>query len=58
VCDVGVGVDSSGLLNPSLNVSLAGLSTSINTPNAGTTFVQAGLYATAKFSDNAYAFAG
>jgi hypothetical protein len=55
---VGVGVDSSGLLNPTLNASLAGLSTSINTPNAGATFVQAGLYATAKFSDNAYAFAG
>ena len=55
---VGVGVDSSGLLNPTLNASLAGLSTNINTPNAGTTFVQAGLYGTAKFADNAYAYAG
>ena len=55
---VGVGVDSSGLLNPTLNASLAGLSTNINTPNAGTTFVQAGLYSTAKFTDNAYAYAG
>ncbi len=55
---VGVGVDSSGLLNPTLNASLAGIGTNITTPNAGTTFVQAGLYGTAKVSDNAYAFAG
>lgn len=55
---VGVGVDSSGLLNPTLTASLAGMSTNITTPNAGTTFVQAGLYGTAKFADNAYAFAG
>ena len=55
---VAVGADSSGVLNPSMNASLAGLSTNINTPNAGTTFVQAGLYSTAKFADNAYAYAG
>ena len=55
---VGVGADSSGVLNPTLNASLAGVGTNINTPNAGTTFVQAGLYGTAKVSDNAYAFAG
>jgi hypothetical protein len=55
---VGLGVDSSGLLNPTLNASLAGMGTNITTPNAGTTFVQAGLYGTAKLSDNAYAFAG
>jgi uncharacterized protein with beta-barrel porin domain len=55
---VGVGADSSGLLNPIMTASLAGLSTTINTPNAGTTFVQAGLYGTAKFADNAYAYAG
>ena len=55
---VGVGVDSSGLLTPTLNASLAGMGTNITTPNAGTTFVQAGLYGTAKVSDNAYAFAG
>ena len=41
-----------------MNASLAGLNTNISTPNAGTTFVQAGLYGTAKFADNAYAFAG
>lgn len=34
------------------------MSTNITTPNAGTTFVQAGLYGGAKFADNAYAFAG
>ncbi len=55
---VGVGADSSGVLNPTLNASLAGVATNITTPNAGTTFVQAGLYGTAKVSDNAYAFAG
>ncbi len=55
---VSIGVDSSSLLNPMLNASLAGMSTNIRTPNAGTTFVQAGLYGTAKVSDNAYAFAG
>ena len=55
---VGVGVDSSGLLNPTLTASLAGMGTNITTPNAGATFVQAGLYGTAKFADNAYAYAG
>jgi outer membrane autotransporter protein len=53
-----VGADSSGLLNPSMSASLAGLSTTINTPNVGTTFLQVGLYGTAKFSDNAYAYLG
>ena len=55
---VGVGADSSGVLNPTMAASLAGTSININTPNAGTTFVQAGLYGTAKFADNAYAYAG
>lgn len=55
---VGVGADSSGLLNPTLNASIGGMGTNITTPNASTTFVQAGLYGTAKFSDNAYAYAG
>ena len=36
---VGVGVDSSGRLNPTLNASIAGIGTNIMTPNAGTTFV-------------------
>lgn len=55
---VGLGADSSGLLNPTLNASLASLSTNIATPKASTTFVQAGLYCTAKFADNGYAYAG
>jgi uncharacterized protein with beta-barrel porin domain len=55
---VGVGADSSGLLNPTLNASLAGIGTNITTPNAGTTFVQAGLYGTAKMSENTFAYAG
>ncbi len=55
---VGVGADSTGLLNPTLNASIAGMGTNITTPNAGATFVQAGLYGTAKVSDNAYAYAG
>ena len=56
--NVGVGADSSNLLNPTLNASLAGFPTSITTPQAGSTFVQAGLYGTVKFADNAYAYAG
>ena len=55
---VGVGVDSSALLNPTLNASIVGVNTNITTPNAGTTFVQAGLYGTAKLSDNSFAYAG
>ena len=55
---VGVGTDSSGLLNPTLNASIAGMGTNITTPNAGATFVQAGLYGTAKVSENAYVYAG
>ena len=54
----GIGADSSGVLNPTLNASIAGIGTNITTPNAGATFVQAGLFGTAKVSDNAYAFAG
>jgi ubiquitin len=55
---VGIGADSSGLLNPTLNASLAGINTNITTPNAGTAFVQAGLYGTAKMSENTFAYAG
>lgn len=55
---VGVGVDSPGLLNPTLNASLAGMNTRITTPNAGQAFMQAGLYGTAKLSENTFAYAG
>jgi hypothetical protein len=54
----GVGVESAGLLNPTLTATLAGMSANIYTPGAGTTFVQAGLYGTVKLTDNAYAYAG
>jgi hypothetical protein len=56
--NVGVGADSSNLINPTLNASLAGMGTTITTPKAGSTFAQAGLYGTVKFADNAYAYAG
>lgn len=55
---VGVGVDSSALLNPTLNASIVGIGTNISTPNAGKVFVQAGLYGTAKMSNNTFAYAG
>ena len=56
--NVGLGVDSTNVLNPQLNASLTGMTTTINTPSAGSAFVQAGMYATAKFADNAFAYAG
>jgi hypothetical protein len=55
---LGVGADSPSLLNPTMNASLAGFNTSISTPNAGATFVQAGLYGTAKIGKSTYAYAG
>ena len=55
---IGIGVDSSGLLNPTLNPSLAGIGTTITTPDSGRTFAQAGLYGTAKLSENTFAYAG
>ncbi|MDO9023758.1 S8 family peptidase [Zwartia sp.] len=55
---LGLGADSSGLLNPSLNASLVGYGTNISTPAAGALSVQAGLYGTMKFARQAYAFAG
>jgi len=56
--NLGVGADSPNLLSPNLNASLAGFGTTITTANVGSTFVQAGIYATAKFADNAFAYAG
>lgn len=55
---LGIGVDSPGLLNPTLNASLAGFGTSITTPDAGRAFVQAGLYGTAKLSEHTFAYMG
>ena len=55
---VGVGADTPGLNSPMLNASLAGMSTTIATPSVGSTFVQAGLYATAKMGENAFGYLG
>lgn len=56
--NVGVGADTPSMLNPTLNASLVGINTSIYTANAGSTFVQAGVYGTARISENAYVYLG
>ncbi len=55
---VAVGADSQGLLNPTLNTTLANQSLALTTPTAGALFVQAGLYGTVRVDDNIYAYAG
>ena len=55
---IGVGADSPGLMSPMLNASLAGMPTTISTPSVGSTFVQAGLYATAKVGESAFGYLG
>jgi hypothetical protein len=56
--NISVGADTSGLLNPTLNTTLGGYSSSVTTASAGSAFVQVGLYGTVKIADNAYAYAG
>jgi hypothetical protein len=56
--NLGVGVDSNAVLSPTLNATLGGQSTQIYTPNPSAAFVQVGVYGTAKFADNAFAYAG
>jgi autotransporter-associated beta strand protein len=56
--NIAVGADTNTLINPSLSANLASYGTVIQAANVGNTFVQAGLYGTMKFADNAYAFAG
>lgn len=56
--NIAVGADTQALLNPTLNTTLGGYSSSVTTPGAGAAFVQIGLYGTAKVSDNFYAYAG
>ena len=51
-------MDSSTLLSPTLNASLVGTSTQIYTPSPGAAFMQLGVFATASFADNAYAYVG
>jgi autotransporter-associated beta strand protein len=56
--NIAVGADTSGLLNPTLNTTLGGFSSTVTTATAGSAFLQAGLYGSVKISDNAYAYAG
>jgi uncharacterized protein with beta-barrel porin domain len=56
--NVAVGADTTGLLNPTVNTTLGGYSSSVTTATAGSAFVQVGLYGTVKIADNAYAYAG
>ena len=56
--NIAVGADTSGLLNPTLNTTLGGYSSSVTTATAGSAFVQVGLYGTVKIADNTYAYAG
>lgn len=56
---VAVGADTTNLINPTLNASVVGMSTQIN--NAQRQFcilAQAGIYGTAKFAGNAFAYMG
>ncbi|MDP2868408.1 autotransporter domain-containing protein [Methyloversatilis sp.] len=45
---LGVGADTSDLLQPRLNTTLAGITMTLRTPDVGSTFVQAGVSATAR----------
>ncbi len=56
--NLAIGAESQGLLNPTLNTTLGGYSSSVTVPTAGAGFVQAGLYGTVKVADSAYAYAG
>ena len=56
--NIAVGANTSGLLNPTLNTTLGGFSSSVTTATAGSAFMQVGLYGTVRISDNAYAYAG
>jgi autotransporter-associated beta strand protein len=56
--NIGVGADTTGLLNPTLNTTLGGYSSSVTTATAGSAFAQVGLYGTVKIADKAYAYAG
>ncbi len=55
--DLGLGADSSKLVSPTLGASLAGVPTSIYTPDVGTAFVQVGVSGTHRFTPNALAYA-
>lgn len=56
--NIGVGADTQGLLNPTVNATVGGYTNSVTTATVGSTFVLVSLYGTAKVADNAYAYAG
>ncbi len=56
--NLALGADTSNLINPSLDASLAGMSTAIAVPGAGSGFVQAGFQGRTKFADNAFVYLG
>ena len=56
--NIAVGADTTGLLNPTVNTTFGGYSSSVTTATAGSAFVQVELYGTVKIADNAYAYAG
>jgi autotransporter-associated beta strand protein len=56
--NLALGADTSQLLNPTLDASLAGTPIAVTTPRAGSMFVQAGIHGRARLARNAYAFAG
>ena len=56
--NLALGADSQGLLSPTLNTTLGGYLSSVTTPTAGSTFLQAGLYGTLTVANSAYAYAG
>ena len=55
--NLAVGADTAGLLNPALNTTLGGLSSSVTTATSGSAFAQVGFYGTIKITDDSYAYA-
>ena len=56
--NIAVGADTNTLINPSLQANLANYSTTIQAASVGSSFVQAGLYGTLKFTNNGFVYAG
>ncbi len=51
-----LGADTAKLRSPTLDASLAGVSTAMETPNTGAAFVQLGLSATKRFASHSFAY--
>jgi autotransporter-associated beta strand protein len=56
--NLALGAETNTLINPTLTASLAGFGTTIQTASVGSTFVQAGLFGTAKVGRNAFVYGG